>query len=162
MLSGAKRRIKGFGNPVFLLTLATVLGLDQLSKILLRGYLSPAEIKEIIPGFFNLIYLWNPGVAFGLFAEDGSRLRYFVVVANLLAAGGLFWYSRRQKRISQFFSGLIAGGALGNLIDRLLYGRVFDFLDFHLGPYHWPAFNLADAAITLGVLGFLWKAFAEA
>ncbi|NPA49030.1 MAG: signal peptidase II [Thermodesulfobacteria bacterium] len=146
---------------VFLLTCLLVLGLDQATKFLVREILAPGEIRVVIPGFFNLVHVWNPGVAFGFFARGAEGLRYFFILANLLAAGGLFLYARGKDHLVQFLSGLIAGGALGNLLDRIFYGRVFDFLDFHLGPYHWPAFNLADTAITLGVLGFFLKLLRE-
>ncbi len=150
-----------YRNTVFILTSLLILGLDQGSKFYLRAELSLGEIKEVIPGFFNLVYVWNPGVAFGIFAKGAAHLRYLFIFANLLAAGGLYFYSRGKDSLSQFLCGLIAGGALGNLVDRLLYGKVFDFLDFHLGPYHWPAFNLADTAITMGVIGFFLKLLRE-
>ncbi len=145
----------------FLITCLLVAGLDQGSKALVKSILAHEGVKTVIPGFFNLVYLWNPGVAFGFFAGGGEGLRYFFIFANLLAAVGLFCYARGKDLPTQVLSGLIAGGALGNLIDRLLYGKVFDFLDFYLGPYHWPAFNLADSAITIGVLGFFFRMLRE-
>ncbi len=138
---------------LFFLTAFLVLVLDQVTKVALRSLVPPGGEIVVVPGFFSLVHVWNPGVAFGLFADHPSWGRYLLSLVNLLAFFLLYRLSRKGR--SPLWCGLVAGGALGNLLDRLLYGRVFDFLDFHLGPYHWPAFNLADAAISLGVLGLL-------
>ncbi len=130
-----------------------VLVLDQATKALLRSLVAPGGEIVVLPGVFSLVHVWNPGVAFGLLANHPEWARYLLSVVNLLAVFFLYYLVRAGH--SPLLCGLVAGGALGNLCDRLLYGRVFDFLDFHLGPYHWPAFNLADAAISLGVLGLL-------
>lgn len=132
---------------------------DQASKFLLREALSAGAVT-LIPGFLDLRPVWNSGVAFGMLANGRGWLRYLFILVSVCAVLGLYFYARKvQDKTSQVLSGLVAGGALGNLVDRLLYGRVFDFLDLHLGPYHWPTFNLADAAITLGIAGLLAKGF---
>ncbi len=148
------RRLK-----VFFLSAGLVFILDQASKYLIKQLLGPEVVRPLIPGLVNLVRVWNPGVAFGL-AQKGPP--WLFVLLNLLAIGGLFFSVRtKDERVNQLFCGLIAGGALGNLLDRLLHGQVFDFLDFYLGRYHWPAFNLADAAITLGVIGLLLRSLAR-
>ncbi|QJA06067.1 signal peptidase II [Thermosulfurimonas marina] len=135
-----------------------VAALDLLTKYLLdRGL--PPEGLPLIPGFLSLVKVRNQGIAFGLFRE--ASLGLFWTLAGLAVAGLILWLGRTEKdRGKRVALGLIAGGALGNGIDRLWHGAVFDFVDLHLGPYHWPAFNLADAAIVLGLLLYLlrWKA----
>ncbi len=149
--------MKARGSFLFWFTAASVLLVDQASKFFLREALLSGTIT-LIPGFLDLRAVWNSGVAFGMFARGGERLKILFVLVSVCAVLGLYFYARKVRdKTSRVFSGLVAGGALGNLVDRLLYGRVFDFLDLHLGPYHWPTFNLADAAITLGIVGLLVK-----
>jgi len=117
------------------------------------------ESREIISGLFNLTYLTNTGAAFGFLSGAPTIWRqvFFVTVA-LVALGVMAKVYKEMKEQSPFFGPalcLIAGGAIGNLIDRLRQGAVIDFLDFYLGSYHWPAFNVADSAITVGVGVFL-------
>ena len=113
----------------------------------------------MINGFFNLTHILNPGGAFGLFAENSQALRKFLFLfVSTIVAGVVFWMYQKTPREYRWFSwalALIFGGALGNLIDRFRYGKVVDFLDFYLGGCHWPAFNLADSAITMGMTVFL-------
>ena len=113
----------------------------------------------MIPGLFNLTYLTNTGAAFGLLAGDHGMWRqvFFIGVAVVALAAIGFLY-RKLRPVSVWYGvalGLIAGGAIGNLIDRLRLGSVIDFLDVYVGAHHWPAFNLADSAITVGVAIFL-------
>lgn len=131
-----------------------VIVLDQISKyIILRGLELHATIP-VINGFFNLVHTRNRGMAFGLLNRPGSDLStYFLVAATFVAVVLLvFWFTRLKKEEGRLVFGLslILGGAIGNLIDRLRLGEVIDFLDFHIGTYHWPAFNVADSAITVG------------
>lgn len=132
-----------------------VVVLDQLSKIWVVHHFILYESREIIPGFFNLIYLTNTGAAFGLFAGHPSWLRqvFFIGVA-VIALSAIFFIHRKIKDISRWYTvslALIGGGAVGNLLDRIRLGSVVDFLDFYIGSHHWPAFNVADSAITVGV-----------
>ena len=136
-----------------------VIVLDQLTKIWILRTFELYEVKEIIPGFFNLVYVTNSGAAFSMLASVDSPWRhYFFVGVNLLAGIGLTiaYYRFKKAHFGYVISlALIVGGALGNLIDRLRYGSVVDFLDFYLGSYHWPAFNVADSAICVGAVLFL-------
>ena len=140
-------------------TAAFVVVADQLTKLLIMTNFSLHEQKSIIPGIFNLVYVTNTGAAFGFLAGDKSWLRqvFFVGVAFVALAVIIYAYGhlRKQGEIFAYSLGLIGGGALGNLIDRLRYGSVVDFLDFYVGSHHWPAFNAADSAITVGVGLFL-------
>lgn len=129
-----------------------VLIADQASKPWLLGLMerNPGGL-EVTP-FFNLVMVWNRGVSFGLFS-DGSDLRRILL---MLAAGGitlwlLLWLWRGASRLVSVALGMVIGGAIGNVIDRLHYGAVADFFDFHLFGWHWPAFNIADCAIVVGV-----------
>ncbi len=134
-----------------------VLALDLLSKLLLES-LIPAPGLELFPGVLSLVKVRNPGVAFGLFRSWGLYGVWVWSVLGLLAGSLILWWGRTEKDKGRRLAlGMIAGGALGNALDRLIHGAVFDFVDLHWGPYHWPAFNLADAAITLGVGIYLWR-----
>ncbi len=146
----------GSATSRFLGIALLVVILDQGSKYLLNQVLPPGTALELIPGVFTLVNVQNPGVAFGLFAEYGQMVRYLFSAVNFIAAVMLFWVARRSSPKVAVACGLVAGGAIGNLIDRLFRGRVSDFFDLHLGPYHWPAFNVADSAITIGVLLLLF------
>lgn len=140
---------------IFFFTALVVVLLDGLSKSLLSKVLPWKMV--VIPGVFNLVKVRNPGVAFGLLATFGEKGRFVFIGLALVGLVVLVWLVRSEKkRGRQIALGMVAGGALGNAWDRFIHGAVFDFLDFHLGPYHWPAFNLADAAITLGLLLYLW------
>lgn len=132
---------------------------DQLTKLWIMTTFALHEQQSIIPGFFNLVYVTNTGAAFGFLAGSKTLLRqsFFVAVAILALVVIVFAYGqiKRQGKLFVYALGLIAGGAVGNLIDRLRFGSVVDFLDFYLGLNHWPAFNVADSAITVGVGLFL-------
>lgn len=132
---------------------------DQLTKTLVVNALSLYEAREIIPGFFNLVYVTNNGAAFSMLADIDSPWRhYFFLIIGAIALVVLtvaYFKLRKVHGMYSFPLALIAGGAAGNLIDRIRYGAVIDFLDFYLGNYHWPAFNVADSAICVGVGLFL-------
>lgn len=135
-----------------LLTALAVALADQATKWAMLEWLQGIGHKLTVTPFFDLVLVYNRGASFGLFQTDspwGPRLLSgfsIVVIAGLLV-----WIWRTRERPLALALGLIAGGAAGNLIDRLSLGHVVDFLDFHAGGYHWPAFNLADSAITVGV-----------
>lgn len=140
------------------LALAVAL-LDQASKWAVLGWLTdPPRVIEVLP-FFNLVLAWNTGVSFGLFDSDDPRGAWILsAVALVIVAVMVAWLWRMPHRFGAAAIGLIIGGAVGNVVDRLRLGAVEDFLDFHLAGYHWPAFNLADSAITVGVLILLYDA----
>ena len=131
-----------------------IVTIDQLTKIAIRDNMVLWTFKSVIPGFFNLVHVVNRGAAFGfLNNEDISWQRTFFIIVTLIALGAILPLlkstdSKNFFRISGL--GVIMGGALGNLIDRIIFSEVTDFLDFYIGPYHWPAFNVADIAICIG------------
>ncbi len=138
---------------IFALTAAIGLLLDQLSKIYIDSTFELHQTLTVVKGFFNITYVRNPGAAFGIFADNAIRLPFFIGV-SLLAGIGILWYVRkidRQDSWQHFALGLLFSGAIGNLIDRIRMGEVIDFLDVHWRQYHWPAFNIADSAICVGV-----------
>lgn len=140
-----------FGLPI----VAVILILDQASKWLMLAVMTPPRVIEIT-GFFNLVLAWNTGVSFSAFAGGGDLGRWLLVaVALAISTFVLIWMGRTERRLLIAGFGAIVGGALGNVIDRVIHGAVVDFLDFHLAGWHWPAFNLADSAITLGVAAIL-------
>ncbi len=134
---------------------AVVVALDQLSKGWILGLMDPPRQIELTP-FFNLVLAWNRGVSFSLFHSGAAYAPYVLSALALAVVAGLVWWLGRMDRILPVFAiGLVIGGALGNVIDRLRFGAVVDFLDVHAAGWHWPAFNLADSAITLGVAGLV-------
>lgn len=130
---------------------AVLLIIDQVSKWwILLDIMSPPRTIEVLP-FFNLVLVWNRGVSFGLFpAGDVTGLWMLVGLALIICIALVFWLRTAENRRTIFGIGLIIGGALGNVIDRLIHGAVVDFLDVHAAGYHWPAFNVADSGICIG------------
>lgn len=133
---------------------AAVLVLDRISKWIIADKISPHDGVQVIPGFFRIIHAENTGAAFGLFADSPSQwkialLVLFSVVALVIVAA-LLWRNSHTMTSTGVGLSLILGGALGNLWDRLIHGRVVDFLLFYIGQYQWPAFNVADSAIVIG------------
>jgi len=140
--------------PLFIGPALTVLLLDQVSKWLIINHLELHQVLSIIPGFFNLVLVKNRGMAFGILSQIRSGFSYyFLLTATIVAIGVIvfffFWIKGKEKWLTVGLS-LILGGAVGNLVDRVQFGYVIDFLDFFLRGYHWPAFNVADSAVTAG------------
>ena len=139
---------------LYLVVIAAVALSDQLTKAWILDNFALYESREVIPGFFNLVYVTNKGAAFSMLANVDSAWRhYFFLGIGSVALIGLTVASWKLRRAHNFYPvslALIAGGAVGNLIDRIRFGSVVDFLDFFVGGYHWPAFNVADSAICIG------------
>ena len=135
------------------LVVATLI-VDQLSKQLLLDYLLQTELKmvSVIAGFFRLVIVWNRGVSFGLLGGDRPLPAILLSGVAIAVCIGLFvWLRRTDRPLTGWGIGLVMGGAIGNVIDRARWGAVFDFADFHVDQWHWPAFNVADSAIVIGV-----------
>jgi signal peptidase II len=133
---------------------AGVFAADVATKYAVERFTALGSSRAVIPGFLNLVHTRNPGIAFGLLADSESAMQTALLVLFALAAMGLLvWLlatGRAGGRLAGLGLALVLGGAAGNVYDRLRHGGVVDFLDFHLGRYHYPAFNLADSAILLG------------
>ena len=128
-----------------------VILLDQISKPLMRDWLGAGDVQ--LTSFLSLVSAWNKGVGFSLLTMTLPSGPYILsALALAIAAGMLIWLLRVSRPIQAVALGLVIGGALGNVVDRLRLGAVFDFIDVHLGSYHWPAFNLADSALSIGVV----------
>jgi signal peptidase II len=140
---------------VMSLVVLVVIVLDQLSKIAILENISHGENLQIIPGFFSLTLTFNPGVAFGMLADVPDGLRHlllsFVILLALLIVLYMLFKDYRENLTGQVALALISGGAIGNIIDRLRFGKVVDFLLVYYRQYQWPAFNIADSAICVGV-----------
>jgi signal peptidase II len=140
-------------------TAVTVVGLDQLSKYFVLqhfGEMACADRREAVTAFLDLVLTCNRGMSFGLFnTGQGLSVPLFSIAAVAIVGVLVFWLSRVHSDMLSSAIGLIIGGALGNVIDRLRFGGVIDFLYFHLGTWYWPAFNLADSAICIGVVVML-------
>jgi len=150
------------GRRYFVLAGAIIL-LDQASKYGLMISFAPGEVLPVT-GFFNLVHVMNPGAAFSFLADAGGWQRWFFIALALAISAWLILLIRRhaEERLLAGGAALVLGGALGNVIDRLRFGAVIDFLDFHFAGWHWPAFNVADSAITLGVALLLVHEFGAA
>jgi signal peptidase II len=142
-----------------------VVVLDQLTKLIVLDRLAPAAPLTVVPGLVALTLVMNPGLAFGLLAGVPSGWRWIVVPLSLLALLVLFRVALRILPTGGWRErsaiGLVFGGAVGNLIDRARFGAVVDFVDVHFRGYHWPAFNVADSAITIGVAMLALAALAD-
>ncbi len=139
-------------------TAAVVVILDQLSKGAVLAHFAGRTLgdRETVTSFFNLALTYNRGISFGLFNEGaGLNSLVFSFAAAAIAAVLVYWLSRVTSPFLAVAIGLIIGGAIGNVVDRIRLGAVVDFLDFHIGYLHWPAFNLADSAICIGVAAML-------
>jgi signal peptidase II len=141
---------------------ALVILLDQLSKAWISSHFIYGESLDITR-FFNLVLAHNQGAAFSFLNDAGGWQRWFFSVIAVVASAWIIWLLRKhiEQKLFCFGLAMILGGALGNLIDRVAYGYVVDFLDFYWNAYHFPAFNLADSAITCGVALLLWDNFAN-
>ena len=144
---------------LFIITTATIF-LDQFIKVLVVSRIPVYRSITVIPGFFEVTHIYNPGVAFGFLAENNTNLRLiFILSASLIAMGMiiyLFIITKHDKLYLLSGLSLILGGASGNVIDRIRLGKVIDYLDFCIKSLHWPAFNIADSAITIGLLIFIY------
>ncbi|MFM2004876.1 MAG: hypothetical protein RLZZ09_531 [Pseudomonadota bacterium] len=140
---------------------ALVIVVDQITKRIVDTTMQLYQSIELIP-YFQLTYMRNQGAAFSFLSGAGGWQRWFFIALAVIASVFIcFWLKKlnRSQRWEAIAWSLVLGGALGNLIDRILYGYVIDFLDVYIGDWHWPAFNVADSAITLGVAMLLLDSF---
>lgn len=153
-MAGATRGRRVNGLKPGLLVAALTLLLDQASKL---GLIYGTEIRLTYPwavfSWLDITVVWNKGISYGLFQQDSEGGRWGLTAFMLAAAVFLiFWLKKTENRVEAMGIGMIIGGAIGNAIDRIMHGAVFDFLHFHVGDFSWYVFNIADAAIVLGVV----------
>ena len=142
----------------YLLLALVVLILDQLSKWWVLSNYQPYEVQSLLP-VFNMTLVFNKGAAFSFLSDAGGWQRWFFTgLSGVVSIALVVWLTRLRsdERMTAVSLALILGGALGNLLDRVRLGKVVDFLDFYWQQWHWPAFNVADSAITIGVVLMLW------
>ena len=141
-------RLKAYGVS------AAVFALDRLTKWIVDRHVSFFDTYPVIPGFFDIVRSQNRGVAFGIFNDSTSEWRTLLLVLASIAAvvvvSVMLWRARQLDRLTHCGLALILGGAAGNVFDRIVWGRVTDFLLFYIRDYQWPAFNMADSAIVIG------------
>jgi signal peptidase II len=146
-----------------ILIAASVVLLDRLTKWVISQKISLLDSVDVIPGVFRLTHVQNQGAAFGLFSDSPSEWKVAMLilfsVAALAVVSALLWKNGNAMNATAIALSLVFGGALGNLWDRVVSGRVVDFLDFYIGSHHWPAFNIADSAIVVGALLLLSEIF---
>ncbi len=146
---------------LFIFGALAVIVLDQITKAVITEKLFMYGSHKVIDGFFSLVYVMNPGAAFGFLARAPEIFRYlFFISVTVLAILLITYYiskSKSQDVLIVIALTLIFGGAVGNLIDRIRFGAVVDFLDFYIGAWHWPAFNVADSAISVGAVLMIWE-----
>jgi len=134
-------------KPLYVLIIVTsVVVLDQLTKYLVSTYISPFDSIEIFP-FLHLVHIHNTGAAFGMFKHLGGGFFILLSIVAIIIVLSLL----KKSTYSRFGLSLVLGGAIGNLIDRIRFGKVVDFIDFSVGDFHWPAFNVADSSLTIGM-----------
>lgn len=154
--------LKNKGVLISLIALIIIV-LDQVSKYLVIKFMNLWETIPVVDGFFNLVHVRNRGIAFGIMNKQGSESLYYLLIAFTVVAIVLilFWTIRLNPGAKSLILGFsfILGGAFGNLIDRVFRKEVIDFLDFYLKSYHWPAFNVADSAITVGTVLIVFNVF---
>ena len=149
----AGKNASGAGLLQWLLIAALVVLADQLTKILILGSFQLGDVLPVT-GYFDLVRAHNYGAAFSFLNHSGGAQRWFFLGLGVAAAGFIVWMLRRhgQQRLFSWALTLILGGALGNVIDRALHGYVVDFIQVHAGGWYFPAFNVADSAITIGAI----------
>ena len=150
---------KNFGIFKLLLIFLVFIYLDYVSKLwaIENLFINYQSIK--ITSFLSMTPVWNSGISFGFFQDSGEIGRYGFTIFAFLVSSWLIYSSFKLPRYSSLGVILIASGAIGNAIDRIIYGKVVDFIDFHIEDFHWPAFNLADTIIFIGATLFLFNQF---
>lgn len=148
-----KKKNGGAGLTPWLGVAIIAILIDQITKLAILKTFAYGEFHRIT-SFFNLVLIYNKGAAFSFLAAAGGWQRWFFTALGLIAAAVILWLLKRHSGQKMFCTALalILGGALGNVIDRVVHTHVIDFLDFHAGNWHWPAFNIADSAITCGAI----------
>ena len=141
---------------MFLMIVLVTIAIDLLTKIWALSYLFPTGRVIIVTPFLNFAPVWNPGISFGLFADHTEIVSVMIPLLAVFISLWLFFSLAQISFAQRIGAGFIAGGALGNVIDRIRFGQVVDFIDLHWQNYHWPAFNIADSALFIGVILWLY------
>jgi signal peptidase II len=153
VVSGQGSGVSKNRYALLIVVASLVLLLDQLTKLYIISNFTLHESVTVFENFFHITYVRNPGAAFSILAGANASFRvpFFLALSFIAAVGIILFYRKAEERLVQVSLSLILGGAVGNMIDRARLGEVIDFIDVHWYNYHWPAFNVADSAITVGV-----------
>ncbi|MEC7211218.1 MAG: signal peptidase II [Pseudomonadota bacterium] len=147
-------------RQVLLVALAVFVADLVTKQVMLSWIFDPPQRVEILP-FLNFVPVWNPGISFGMLADAGWAMPAILSALAFAVAGWILWKAPTFQRGERLAAGLIAGGAVGNALDRLRFGKVVDFIDVYVQTWHWPAFNIADAGITVGAVAWMASLFLE-
>jgi len=138
---------------------ALIITADQISKSLVKSTMTLYDVIPVIPGFFQLNYITNKGMAFGINLPVGISFFSGISLIIICFLVWILWCERKNNLLMRISLASILGGAIGNLIDRILFGEVIDFFDFMVGDFHWYIFNIADSAVTVGIILMLFYSF---
>jgi len=140
-------------KKVIIAVVSAIVFLDFITKKLIEAYIQPYEAINILP-FLRIVHIKNPGAAFGILSRLSNSIFIFISILAIIFIVAYLW--KTTNKLEVFSLSLILGGAIGNLIDRVIVGKVTDFIDFFINKWHWPAFNVADSALTIGICLFMW------
>lgn len=161
MLTQFHARLATRQTKTILIIALVIIVADQLSKQYMLDWIFFPPVRVVISPFMNMVPVWNSGMSFGLFADGGMFVRFGLAGLAMAVAAWFLWSAPALTRIQRFAGGAIAGGAIGNAIDRLRFGQVVDFIDLHVAGWHWPAFNVADVTISIGAVLWMVSLFYE-
>ena len=147
-------------RPALVLALA-VLAADLVTKQIMLGWIFEPPRRVAVLPFLDFVPVWNPGISFGMLANGGIAVTVMLTLLAFAVAGWMLWKAPGFQPTERLGAGLIAGGAIGNAVDRIRFGKVVDFIDVYVQTWHWPAFNIADAGITVGALLWIGSLFFE-
>ena len=147
-------------RPALVLALA-VLAADLVTKQIMLGWIFEPPRRVAVLPFLDFVPVWNPGISFGMLANGGIAVTVMLTLLAFAVAGWRLWKAPGFQPMERLGAGLIAGGAIGNAVDRIRFGKVVDFIDVYVQTWHWPAFNIADAGITVGALLWIGSLFFE-
>ena len=147
-------------RPALVLALA-VLAADLVTKQIMLGWIFEPPRRVAVLPFLDFVPVWNPGISFGMLANGGIAVTVMLTLLAFAVAGWMLWKAPGFQPMERLGAGLIAGGAIGNAVDRIRFGKVVDFIDVYVQTWHWPAFNIADAGITVGALLWIGSLFFE-
>ena len=157
----AEEQVRPPGRRPALVLAFAVLAADLVTKQIMLGWIFEPPRRVAVLPFLDFVPVWNPGISFGMLANGGIAVTVMLTLLAFAVAGWMLWKAPGFQPMERLGAGLIAGGAIGNAVDRIRFGKVVDFIDVYVQTWHWPAFNIADAGITVGALLWIGSLFFE-
>ena len=157
----AEEQVRPPGRRPALVLAFAVLAADLVTKQIMLGWIFEPPRRVAVLPFLDFVPVWNPGISFGMLANGGIAVTVMLTLLAFAVAGWMLWKAPGFQPTERLGAGLIAGGAIGNAVDRIRFGKVVDFIDVYVQTWHWPAFNIADAGITVGALLWIGSLFFE-